>query len=81
VAAAAAVSRRVAARGEGETSRQAVGRAEEVEEGATWLAIGPQPELAAAARLGTDRRLGLGREAGARHGQGPWPLLRRRADP
>jgi hypothetical protein len=76
VAAAAAVSQRGAARGEGETSRRAVGRADKVEEGATWLAVSPQPELAAVARLGAGGRLGLGGRPVRVVARGCGPFLR-----
>jgi hypothetical protein len=47
--------------GQGETGRLACVDAREVEESATWLSVGPQPELAAAEH----------KDAGGRRGR-PW---------
>jgi hypothetical protein len=51
-----------------------------VEEGATWLAAGPQPELAAAGPKDAGTRRGCDREGAARRSKGQRRLYRGRAD-
>jgi hypothetical protein len=47
-----------------------------VEEGATWLAVGPQPELAAAGPKDAGARRGCDKEGVARRGKGQRHLVR-----
>jgi hypothetical protein len=51
-----------------------------VEEGATWLAVGPQPELAATDPKDVGARRGCDGEGAARRGKGQRRLYRGRAD-
>jgi hypothetical protein len=68
--------RRGAARwGEERAGELWVGR-RRVEEGATWLAVGPQPELAAAGPKDAGARRGCDEEGVARRGKGQRHLVR-----
>jgi hypothetical protein len=60
--------------------RRAMVGAGEVEDGATWLAVGPQPELVAAGRKDAGARRGCDGEGAARRGDGQRRLYRGRAD-